>query len=193
MLTATLNGVGSRNGSNFPISFVFSFMIVSNPFIHLSICETKKFSILFCSPVHTSATANSFLVRSLACSPALWALCFSRSMQKKRMMRKKKLIAFWVAFVHGRHCGRRHRRLRQIKRISFVFIIFCKINNMVCVLHSVHERRRKWNRTMGTKCRNGGNGASVSAAVALISIYEWNRINFYLIEIYVCTFQWRST
>lgn len=35
--------------------------------------------------------------------------------------------------------------------------------------------------------------ASVSVAVALISIYEWNRINFYLIEIYVCTFQWRST
>lgn len=63
---------------------------------------------------------------------------------------------------------------------------------MVCVLHTLAPRRngtgvvRWW-------ARYADDGASVSAAVALISIYEWNRINFYLIEIYVCTFQWRST
>lgn len=49
----------SRNGSNFPISFVFSFMFVPNPFVHLSICETKKFSVSF-APVRAIAFLSEF-------------------------------------------------------------------------------------------------------------------------------------
>lgn len=82
--------------------------------------------------IYLFAKRKSFRFHLRPCAPLLFCpnslshslVCFSRSMQKKRMVRKKTYCFLTRARRHHHHHhGRRHRSRRQIKRISFVFII----------------------------------------------------------------------
>lgn len=97
-------------------SFVLSFVFVPNLFIHLSICETEKFSILFAAHRAHHCRCECFYSPNFSLVDLESASLSPPTATWSEWCEREKTCFHFSHTPHGYRC-------RQIKRISFVFII----------------------------------------------------------------------